>query len=134
MELLIKLGLDGDARFVGGHDDMALWPQLRQELSAIFATRDLAEWCEIFEGSDACWSPVLRPDEACDHPHLAARGSFVRVDGILQGAAAPRFSNTPSAPPEAPRLIGGDTRAVLTELGFGDAEIASLRDMQGHRT
>jgi alpha-methylacyl-CoA racemase len=63
-----------------------------QELTAIFKTRTRAQWCEILEGTDACFAPVLNLDEAPHHPHNRARGTFIEIDGIIQPAPAPRFS------------------------------------------
>ena len=48
----------------------------------------------IFDGSDACVAPVLSLSEAPEHHHMKARNSFVEVDGVIQPAPAPRFSNT----------------------------------------
>jgi alpha-methylacyl-CoA racemase len=61
------------------------------------------EWCELLEGTDACFAPVLDWDEAPLHPHNAARQAFVTVDGVLQPASAPRFSRTPGEVPVAAR-------------------------------
>jgi alpha-methylacyl-CoA racemase len=70
------------------------WPSQRQRLAAVFRTRTRDHWCERTAGSDACLAPVLDLDEAPGHPHCMARGTFVDVDGIVQPAAAPRFSRT----------------------------------------
>ena len=102
------------------------WPAAKDKLDAVFKTKTREEWCRLLEGSDACFAPVLALDEAPDHPHNKARGTFVTVDGIVQPAPAPRFSRTPAAtptPPEAP------ASAVLRDWGFGDAEIAALREV-----
>ena len=61
--------------------------------------RSRDEWTAAFNGTDACVTPVLSLDEAPDHPHLAARANFVRIDGIQQPAPAPRFSRTPAGVP-----------------------------------
>lgn len=107
--------------------DPALWPELSAELGRLFATRTRAQWCELLEGTDACFAPVLDPAEAAAHPHLAARGTYATVDGVLQAAPAPRFSATPSAPPARVPERGGQTRAVLREAGCSEAEIAALQ-------
>ncbi len=66
---------------------------------------------------------MLRLAEAPDHPHLAARGTWVERDGRVQPAPAPRFSRTPATlttpPPDRP---GRDTRAALTAWGVPDVE------------
>lgn len=76
----------------------AAWPALRQRFAAVFKTRTQEDWISIFEGTDACFSPILTLDEAPLHPHLLARKSFINVDGLLQPAPAPRFSRTVSHP------------------------------------
>ncbi len=95
--------------------DRAGWPVLREAFTAAFASRERDDWVASFEGTDACVTPVLAPEEAAVHPHLAARGSLVEVDGVLQAAPAPRFSRTPADPPRPPGGRGGDARAVLAD-------------------
>ena len=70
-------------------------PELHRQITAIFQSRTRQEWTHIFEGTDACVSPVLAMDEVASHPHNQARGSFRTVDGVLQPQPAPRFSRTP---------------------------------------
>jgi alpha-methylacyl-CoA racemase len=94
-ELIERLGLDAEA--FRDRDDPASWPRLRRILEDAFARRSRREWCEIFEGSDACVAPVLDFAEAARHPHLASRGTIALLDGIPCPAPAPRFSQTPSA-------------------------------------
>nr|WP_200073187.1 CaiB/BaiF CoA-transferase family protein [Saccharopolyspora sp. HNM0986] len=108
-ELLERLGLTGQ---VPDRDDPANWPELRNKLAEVFAQRTRAEWTEVFDGSDACVSPVLSMTEAADHPHLNARGTLVRPDGVLQPAPAPRFSSTPTPPP---RPVPSPDAAVLAD-------------------
>ncbi|MFZ3287243.1 MAG: CaiB/BaiF CoA-transferase family protein, partial [Telluria sp.] len=68
------------------------WPALKAKLSALFKTRTRAQWCELLEGTDVCFAPVLDMAEAPQHPHNRARATFVEVDGVTQPAPAPRFS------------------------------------------
>ncbi len=77
------------------------WPEAKRMLAARFAERDQAAWCEAFAGTESCFAPVLSLDEAPGHPHLAARGTYVEIDGVTQPAPAPRFSRTPCAMPTA---------------------------------
>lgn len=83
-------------------EDVARHPVLHAKLEALFLTRTQAEWCRLLEGTDACFAPVLPLSEAPSHPHLAARATFVEVDGVVQPAPAPRFSGTPTATPTKP--------------------------------
>ncbi|GAA3066607.1 CaiB/BaiF CoA transferase family protein [Streptosporangium carneum] len=76
-------------------DDRSQWPALRRRLAEAFGSRTRAEWEAVFEGSDACVSPVLEMTEAADHPHNKARGTFVEVGGVRQPAPAPRLLGVP---------------------------------------
>jgi alpha-methylacyl-CoA racemase len=90
--------------------DEGRWPALRAALTQVFASKTRAEWCAIFEGTDACFAPVLSMNEAPHHPHNRARGTFVTIDGVIQAAPAPRFSKTPGAiqgPPGTPESDPG---------------------------
>jgi alpha-methylacyl-CoA racemase len=95
--------------------DRAHWPAVKQRLATMFRTRIRDEWCARLEGSDACFAPVLSMEEAADHPHNAARRSFIEVDGVRQPAPAPRFGGTTLATPQAPAAV--DVRAVLEDWG-----------------
>jgi alpha-methylacyl-CoA racemase len=125
-ELLTKLGLDAES--LPGQNDPTGWPALRERFTALFRTRTRAEWCEILEGSDACFAPVLTMSEARAHPHARARSAFVDVAGVAQPRPAPRFSRTDSAVQSPPAAAGANTDEVLSEWGFAAAEIAGLRD------
>jgi alpha-methylacyl-CoA racemase len=95
--------------------DPAGWPALRSRFAAAFATRTRDEWVAAFAGTDACVTPVLRFDEVAGHPHVAARGSVVEVDGLTQAAPAPRFSRTPAGEPVASRAA--DVADVVAQWG-----------------
>jgi len=76
--------------------DRNQWPELKRVLADIFARKTRREWCELLEGTDVCFAPVLDLEEAPKHPHNVARGAFIEKEGIVQPAPAPRFSLTPS--------------------------------------
>jgi alpha-methylacyl-CoA racemase len=78
-------------------NDRAQWPVLRDTFAAIFRTRTRYAWCELLEGTDVCFAPVLSLSESADYPHLQRRRAFIDVNGIQHPAPAPRFSRTPSA-------------------------------------
>lgn len=100
----------------------AEWPRLRAEIADAFTRRTRDEWARIFEGTDACVAPVLGLTEAPGHPHLAARHTFVEVNGVRQPAPAPRFSRTPASVQASPAVPGTHTREVLTEWGVTGVE------------
>ena len=125
-ELVKGLGLAGEE--LPGQHDTAAWPVLRARFTEVFASRTQAEWTAVFEGTDACVSPVLPLAEAPGHPHNVARGTFTSVGGTTQPAPAPRFSRTPADPPRPAVPAGADTGAVLAGLGLDDGQIAALRE------
>jgi alpha-methylacyl-CoA racemase len=96
-ELLDRLGLD--AAELPRQRDRDGWPLLRKLFTERFAARTRDEWMAVFEGSDACVTPVLSFAEAARHPHLMARKTVINVGGVPQAAPAPRFSRTPAATP-----------------------------------
>jgi crotonobetainyl-CoA:carnitine CoA-transferase CaiB-like acyl-CoA transferase len=112
--LLEKLGLSGDPDFADGHDPAA-WPGLKDRFAALLATRTRDEWCALLEGTDACFAPVLDPEEAAKHPHIAARGVYLERGGFLQAAPAPRFSGTPAGDPGKVPRRGVDAEAILRD-------------------
>lgn len=107
--------------------DARQWPVRRADYATVFAQKTRDEWAAIFDGTDACVAPVLTWSEAPDHPHMAARGTFTRVDGVPQAAPAPRFDRTPAAAPGSPPAPGADTETVLAEAGCDADTIARLR-------
>ena len=105
---LLKI-LDLDPAALPDQLDTSRWSELRDALQAAFATRTRDEWAELFAGEDACVTPVLTYDEALEHPHLRARGTYFELDDVAQPAPAPRFSRTPAATPVSPRTTDAET-------------------------
>jgi alpha-methylacyl-CoA racemase len=73
------------------------WPEWKKEVAAVFKTKTRAEWCAVFDGADACVTPVYSPLEAPEAPDNQERSTFVTVDGVVQPGSVPRFSATPGA-------------------------------------
>ncbi len=126
--LLAKCGLS-DPDFQHRRMDSERWPEMKQALAAVFQTKSRDAWCELLEGSDACVSPVLDMDEAPQHPHNRARGTFIDIEGVTQPAPTPRFSRTQSETPSPPPHAGEHSAAVLGDWGFNTEEIEHLRSM-----
>ena len=96
--------------------DRSGWPRLRERFAEVLRTRTRDEWGEVFDGVDACVTPVLSLEEAPDHPHVRARGSLVREGGRVIPGPAPRFDRTPGG---VTRGRGRpDTDGVLREWGI----------------
>ncbi|HQR10222.1 MAG TPA: CaiB/BaiF CoA-transferase family protein [Casimicrobiaceae bacterium] len=124
-EMLQCMGIAHEA--LPTQHDRARWPELRQRFAEVFATRTRDEWCAAFDGSDACFSPVLTFAEARDHPHNRARGSHVALGDIDQPAPAPRFSRTAGSAASPPPERGARGAEALADWGFTRSEIEQLR-------
>ncbi|MFZ4380383.1 MAG: CaiB/BaiF CoA transferase family protein [Sandarakinorhabdus sp.] len=122
--LLEKTGLQDDPDFATAMNS-ARWPQLKDRLTALFATRTRDEWCDIMEMTDICFAPVLSMAEAPHHPHNVARQTFVEADGVMQPAPAPRYSATITDAPRMTRVA--DTDAILADLGYDAGRIGALK-------
>lgn len=116
--MLDKLGLD--PADLPDRNDRANWADLRARFEAIFATRSRDAWATHFEGSDACFSPVLTLDEAGAHPHNRARQTMAMVDGVEQPQPAPRFSRTPGQIARTAPTRGEHTEQALQDWDVGD--------------
>ncbi|HUF96721.1 MAG TPA: CaiB/BaiF CoA-transferase family protein [Ilumatobacter sp.] len=127
VDLLARMNIDPAS--LPAQMDSAGWATAKAELSRVFLTKTRDEWCNLFEGSDACVTPVLEPGEAEQHPHNLERQVFVDVDGVVQAAPAPRFDRTAATVAWGPPSIGDHTDAVVSELGRSPEDIARLRSM-----
>ncbi len=128
-ELLRLTGLeDAHEGDLPWQHDKTQWPALKDELAAIFRTKTRDEWCELMEGTDVCFAPVLTMTEAPQHPHNVQRGTFTEVAGIVQPAPAPRFSRTPGSIERPPPHAGQHSDELLAEIGYDEAKIRSLKD------
>lgn len=124
-ELLSRLGLD--QKQIGPHLDRANWPKGRALFAEAFKKRTRAQWCDLLEGTDVCFAPVLTWTEAPNHPHLRARKTFVDVEGVVQPAPAPRFSRTVSDLPSPPQPITPENTSRALSAWLDEAEIDALR-------
>ena len=122
-EFLERLGLLGS---VPDGQDRSDWPRLRAALSERIKSKTQAEWVEVFEGSDACVSPVLTMGEALHHPHNVARKTFVNVEGVDQPGPAPRFSQTVASPSRPPQATDADLTGALAAWGYKPGSLDDL--------
>lgn len=102
---------------------------LRAELAALFASRPLAHWADLFAADDCCVTPVLRLDETLAHPRFEARGMVLPLDerGARQTACPVRMSGFEFAVHRPAPQPGEHTDEVLAASGYGPAALAALR-------
>jgi len=123
---LLRL-LDLDPADLPHQHDRSAWPELTEKFRGIFATRTRDQWCEVFEGTDVCFAPVLTMTEATEHPHNVERQTFVQVAGVTQPAPAPRFSRTPPSIERPPSHPGQHTDEALADWGVDADRLSTLR-------
>ena len=104
------------------------WVDHKRQWEQLWSTRSRDEWADLLAGTDACVQPVLDWSERLAHPHLAARGTFVEVDGVVQPAPAPRLSRTPGSVQRRPPHPGEHTRVLAAELGLPAERVQALLD------
>ncbi len=110
----------------GNQNDRKIWPKQHALLETVFGSKSRDEWASLFDGTDACVTPVLNMAEAQQHPHNKARNSHVQSGPMVHPHPAPRFSG---AAPEFPGPIpqrGADTASLLKSVGCSDDVIAAL--------
>jgi alpha-methylacyl-CoA racemase len=104
---LLLSGLGLDAGSLPDRDDRSTWPALCETIAAAFREHGREHWVSVFEGTDACVTPVLTFSEAPGHAHVAARGALVGSGDDIIASSAPRFSRT------AGRIAEGTASAVV---------------------
>lgn len=125
--LIEKLGMEaGEDGRLGLQIGQSDWPELKARIADLISRKTSAEWCELMEGTDVCFGPVLNMSEAAEYPHNVARQSFVEKDGVVQTAPAPRFSRTPGEIGSTPCGAGANSREVLAAAGLSSEEIDEL--------
>ena len=103
----------------------ATWGAAKTLIAAKLRKRTRDEWCTAFDGTDSCVAPVLALDEAPQHPHLRARGTYAEIDGVTQPMPAPRFSRTPASMPKPFRPWQADEAEQILGPWLNDAEVAA---------
>ena len=121
--LIDKLGLSDDPLF-SAQFDQSQWPDACARFAEIFAAEPMSYWCDLLEGTDVCFGPVLEPGEAADHPHMAARKIYRNLDGVLQAAAAPRFDGETPHDPTPAVQAGAHTDEILESVGLSRNDLA----------
>jgi alpha-methylacyl-CoA racemase len=125
-ELLVKLS---SVEYLSLQHDRVSWPEMKGRFVEIFKSKTRDEWVKVFEGSDACFAPVLSWSEAPRHPHSRARSAYISVKRVEQPAPAPRFSRTPAEVLHPPPERGEGGAQALADWGLAPADVARLKSL-----
>jgi len=100
----------------------------------IFKSKTQSEWCKVFDGIDACVTPVLDWQEAPNHPHNKDRDVFRQKtdesDPVVPNPA-PKLSRTPAASQYGVGINRDYVEMaveVMGEVGVGKKETMELFD------
>jgi alpha-methylacyl-CoA racemase len=115
--------LDLDESELPDRSDPEQWAALRERFAAVFASRPRGYWQARFADVDGCGSAVLELEELTEDPHLAARQTVVWHGGVVQGAPAPRLSESRMEIGALVQTRGEHGLQVLRDAGFTDAEV-----------
>ena len=116
-----KMNIDED--IFDNQMDKTSWSALRENLEIRFKEKTRDEWCEIMEGNDICFAPVLSMSEAIKHDHNVERNSFFNLDNVIQPSPAPKFSYSKSEVSHPPVKVGTHTKEIMSSLGLDEEVI-----------
>ena len=116
-----KMNIDED--IFDNQMDKTSWSALRENLEIRFKEKTRDEWCEIMEGTDICFAPVLSMSEAIKHDHNIERNSFFNMDNVIQPSPAPKFSYSKSEVSHPPVKVGTHTKEIMSSLGLDEEVI-----------
>ena len=116
-----KMNIDED--IFDNQMDKTSWSALRENLEIRFKEKTRDEWCEIMEGTDICFAPVLSMSEAIKHDHNVERNSFFNLDNVIQPSPAPKFSYSKSEVSHPPVKVGTHTKEIMSSLGLDEEVI-----------
>ncbi len=120
-----------DERFSTAKARSANVEDLVEALDEGFGALTLAEAGERLTAADVIWAPLQAARDVVEDPWAIAAGCFVEVeDGEGRKFRAPaspaRFPGSRDGPVRPAPALGQHTREVLSEAGYGPAEIDDL--------
>jgi crotonobetainyl-CoA:carnitine CoA-transferase CaiB-like acyl-CoA transferase len=125
-------GALGVPELVPMHYDPDMQDQVRSRLQSVFSTKTAEQWDRELQAMDVCVTRVKKLEEAtgqgsvtsCEVPETV---SGAGVPGSFRFGQPVRLCDSPDVSPQRTAPPGGQTDAILRELGLGSEEIGILR-------
>ena len=108
------------------HTAAAAQPALIEDVSKLFRSKSAADWADLLEEADCCFSRVIPPAQLTEDPQMQARGMLgITAEGV-PWMRSPIRLNDDTIELKSPPQYGEHTRKVLLDNGFNEADIAAL--------
>jgi len=132
-ELTGQEGLLADPRFCDAPARRAHVAELVKIFDRVLATKSRDEWMAVFEENGLMFTPVQDTGEVFDDPQALANDYVVEFEHPAHGRVKlpgypARFSAAQAGMRAAAPDLGEHSREVLLSLGYGDDDVAALRE------
>lgn len=118
--------LADDPRYRSNAERLGHSAALKTSLEALLDGHEAEDICRRLMAAGVPAGPVNTIAEVFAHPHTRHRDMLVEIGNYRAAGAPVKFSRTPARINRTPPAHGQDTRAVLAELGYSDAQIEAM--------
>ena len=125
-QMLGKPEMADDPRFKTNKDRLANKAAMEAELAALTRDRDGESFAEELMLAGVPSGAVLEVPDVLEHPHTKHRNMVWEKDGYRNVGNPIKLSRTPPGVRRKPQRFGVDTKAVLKEAGYSDADVSAL--------
>ncbi|MCY4017999.1 MAG: CaiB/BaiF CoA-transferase family protein [Chloroflexi bacterium] len=116
----------GKPEWTALHTATARQPELIEDVSKLFRSKSAADWADLLDDADCCFSRITAPEALHDDPQMKERGMVgITAEGIPWMRSPIRLSGDEPSLLPAPNH-GEHTREVLLGNGFNEADIVAL--------
>ena len=122
-----------DERFASNPERMVSIEALTPIMEETFRTKTTSHWVEILETAGVPCGPIYNIEQVYADPHVQSREMSVALEhpkagGIRNIGVPVKLSDTPGSVRTPAPLLGEHSDEVLSQYGYGQAEVAAFRD------
>ncbi|MBI2539668.1 MAG: CoA transferase, partial [Deltaproteobacteria bacterium] len=128
-----RMDLAGDERFKNREARRKHYAELEKELEPTFAVRTRNEWLKRLEENDVPAAPLYNVAEVLADKQVEHLGLVEEIDHPKAGrlkfvGSGVSFTGLSKKKGKPPPLLGEQTAAILTELGYSQADIKAMEE------